>query len=294
MENKACFIIPVYPNHYHFLDFLNTLPDTIDFDIIFILSYNEDYTILESLNYKKIYKVLILENFLSREHIDQIIAKNIIITFKKYFGLNKLKDAYRYLATVDCEIRFINVENIYDKMNHYFTNKKIYGGVADSPNFPVHIGVAHRINSISSQLFNETEQQAISKATYNFQLYFWFSDIPIYESSTLTAFLKHILFSEESTFTSKLDWHMFDYIPYIYYLYLYHNFTIVNIKEYNINRAWSLESMPITTYNKLSEILNYKPMWLIENTYNENKEVLNNDIIMIYHRNDGRYHHFDD
>jgi hypothetical protein len=46
--------------------------------------------------------------------------------------------------------------------------------------------------------------------------------------------------------------------------------------------------MPITTYIKIRDMIGYKPMWLIENTYNENKEILK-DIILVYHRNDGRY-----
>lgn len=292
MVNKACFLIPVYPRDYHFLDFLNTLPDTLNFDIILVLSYNADYTILESLNYKKVYKVLILEHFMSKEYIDQIIQKNVIITFKKYFALNKFKDVYEYLATVDSEIRFITVDNIYQKFKTYFANNRIYGGIVDSPNFPIHINLAYKINSISSQLFNESEQNAIKGATHNFQFYFWFSDIPIYESKSLAAFLNHIKFDED--IVSRLDWHMFDYIPYVYYLHLYHNFTFINIKNNGINRAWSLESMPITTYIAISEKLHYKPMWVIENTYNENKQTLADDVIIAYHRNDGRYHCFDD
>jgi len=50
--NKITFIIPVYPPHYIFLDFLNKLEDSIDFDINLILSFKNDETLLLSYNYK--------------------------------------------------------------------------------------------------------------------------------------------------------------------------------------------------------------------------------------------------
>ena len=47
--------------------------------------------------------------------------------------------------------------------------------------------------------------------------------------------------------------------------------------------------MPIQTYKQVIEKINYRPLWLIHNTYNENKKNIdNNDIILTYHRNDGR------
>lgn len=289
MEKKVCFLIPVYPNDYSFLDFLNTLPDTIDFDIIFIISYKDDYALLESLNYKKVYKVLILENYLEKEYIAKIIEDRNIVTFKKYFALNKYRNTYKYLATVDSEIQFVNVENIYEKFDQYFTNRKIYGGIAQ-------LEFIYDVNSKSASLFNNTEQKAIQEATHNYSLYFWFSDIPIYESDTLCNFLNHISFAEDSTFTSKLEFCIFDYIPYIYYLHLYDNWQFININEHNITRTWSLEIMPITTYNKVVETFNYKPMWVIPSTYNQITDPVSSNIIMLYHRDrtNAKYINFND
>ena len=287
MIQKVCFLIPVYPRDYNFLSFLNILPD-INFDIILILSYHSDYELLESLNFKKIYKVLILEDFLKQEYITKLIDDRIIITFKKYFCLNKYKDTYKYLATIDSEVRFINIDNIYEQFDNFFSNKKVYGGLAK-----FHKELIYKINYNSASIFSLLEQNKIEKGTYNFLLYFWFSDIPVYESNTLNEFLKYISYTDNELFTSKLNWYIFDYIPYVSYVNLYHNFELVNINQYNITRAWSLESMPFTTYTKIKDTLDYTPMWLIENTYNENKEVLN-DIILVYHLNDGRYHHIND
>jgi hypothetical protein len=62
--NKCSFLIPVYPRDYHFLDFLNNIKGVIDFDIIFILSFVDDYTELKKYEYPDIYSVIILEDFL--------------------------------------------------------------------------------------------------------------------------------------------------------------------------------------------------------------------------------------
>ena len=51
--------------------------------------------------------MIILEDYIDKGMINNIISKNIIITFKKYFGLNFLKNNYQYIATLDCEIDFI-------------------------------------------------------------------------------------------------------------------------------------------------------------------------------------------
>lgn len=292
MNNNVCFLIPVYPRDYHFLDFLNSIPSDINFDIIFILSYRDDYNLLESLNYNKIYKVIILEDYLSKDYITTLINNRIIITFKKYFGLNKYKNTYKYLATIDSEIRFINTNNIYERFNDFFNNKKVYGGIVTDPNYG-RKEVVNNTNFNSCLLFKQEERDILQTRLYNFSLYLWFSDIAIYESDTLQTFLDYISYKDDEIFTSKLNWYIFDYIPYLFYLNLYYDFKFININEYGISRNWSLESMPITTYIKIRDMIGYKPMWLIENTYNENKEILK-DIILVYHRNDGRYIHVGD
>lgn len=289
--NQVCFLIPVYPRDYRFLDFLNELTSDINFDIIFILSYKDDYVLLESLNYNKIYKTMILEDFLPREHIDKLIQNRTIISYKKYCALNRYKDIYKYLATVDSEIRFINTTNIYEKFERFFNNKKMYGGGLNDSD--THKELIYKINHTSSMLFSEKERELLEQRTRHFSFYFWFSDIPVYEANTLKGYLEYISYADDESFSSKLDWHMFDYIPYMYYLNLYHGFTFVNVNDYKIARNWSLEFMPITTHQKIKGILQYEPLWVIENVYNENRELLH-DIILVYHRNAGRPINFGD
>jgi hypothetical protein len=127
MNNKSCFIIPTFPRDYNYLEAFNNLPDKIEFDIILILSFKSDLEILKKSNIKKVYSTIVLEDYLSTEYINRVLDKNIIITFKKYFGLNQLKEQYDYIATVDSEIEFVNTNNVYEKFELFCNNKKIIG-----------------------------------------------------------------------------------------------------------------------------------------------------------------------
>lgn len=287
--NKCCFIIPVYPPHYHFLDFLNKLDNPLDFDIVFVLSFKDDLTQLTNYNYKNIYDIIILENHLEKNMIEKLIDKKIIITFKKYFALDLLKYKYSYAATVDSEIEFVNTNNIFDKFKNFCDNKKIIGSLINTNDFRHNL--IKDINVSSSCFFNNSEHyNELINITNNFNLYFWFSDIPIYNMSYMNDYFKFINFNNYEEFIEKIKWYVFDYIPYVYYITLFKNYSIINIKEYGLTREWSLESMPIETYRNVIDKINYRPLWLIYNTYNENKDNLkNDDIILTYHRNDGRY-----
>jgi hypothetical protein len=69
---------------------------------------------------------------------------------------------------------------------------------------------------------------------------------------------------------------------------MYEDYRKINIFDFNINRNWSLESMPFDMYIEVLKT-GYSPLWLIHNTWSENKEKGSDDVIMVYHMNNGRY-----
>ena len=299
--NKTCFIIPIYPPHYNYLTFLNNQPDDLEFDIYLILSYKKDLIELEELGYDKKYKTIVIEDYLNASIINDVLNRPIegqgIITFKKYFALLLLKDKYNYLATCDAEIEFVSYKSVNEKFSNFCLKKIIIGSNVDGernvnnkfeilPQSTL-IEVVEKINRTSASLFNESEIEKL--ASFNFKFYFWFSDIPVYDSKILDKFFKHINFNENEYeyFLKKLNYYVFDYITYIYYCLLYEDYEILNIRDHGINRNWSLESMPYDTYLEVLK-LGYEPMCVIYNTYLENKDKLNN-IILTYHKNNGTY-----
>jgi hypothetical protein len=267
-----------------------------------VLSYREDLTNLESLNYKNIYKTIIIENYLDRKYIDDILNKSIeeqgIITLKKYIALDILKDKYEYLCTVDSESEFVSTNSVYEKLKKYCDRKIIIGSTVDSTRNVTNsfflmsqnelVKVVEKINNESILLFNGEDIEEINSKINN-RFYFWYSDIPVYDSKILIDFFNHIKFNSDSyiEFSKRLNYYIFDYISYAYYCILYKDYNIMDIKEYGVSRNWSLESMPYDTYQEILNI-GYKPMSLIYNTYIENKSKID-DIILIYHKNDGRY-----
>ena len=302
MKNKSCFIIPVWPPHYHYLTFLNNLPSNLDFDIYLVLSYHEDLVLLESLNYKKIYKTLVIEDFLDAKIIETILKKPVenqgIITLKKYIALDVLKNDYIHLCTVDSEIDFVSVENVNEKLEKFCEKKIIIGATVGSERYvknPFYVipqsellKIVEKINDECLTIFSDEIRKQIRNKISN-KFYFWFSDIPVYDSKLLIEFFNLINFNKNTyyEFSTKLNYHIFDFICYVYFCILYKDYKILDVKDHGINRNWSLESIPYDVYLDVLK-LGYNPMCLIYNTYIENKEKINN-IILTYHKNDGRY-----
>jgi len=283
-SNKVAFVIPVHPPHYEYLNFLNSLPNDLDFDIYFVLSYREDLDILNSYNFNQIYNFILLEEKFNRDFISNVINSRTIITFKKYYAINMLKNRYEYIAAVDSEIEFVSVDNVYEKFKQYCDRKKIFGASLNEKR----LEIAKSIIDCSSIFFKQDIQELENK-TYGLTHYFWFSDIPIYDTKIASEFLEFINFENYETFVNKLSWWVFDYISYIYYCVLYKGYDLINLKTYGVTRNWSMESMPIETYFQINEKLSYKPLWLIHDVYHQNKHKIKKDgIIMTYHRNDGR------
>ncbi len=274
--NKIAFVIPVYPPHYHHLKFLEKLPSSYDFDIYFILTYKDDATTLKDLYTNNSYSVIILENYFTKDFINKILANRAIITFKKYFGMSLLMDTYDYISAVDCEIEFANIENIYEKFNKVCQEKLIVGSHIDGINrFQTEM-----INKNCLLFLNNNDIQKLIPLINN---YFWFSDIPIYDSRIFKEYLYYIDFFNYENIVGRMNWFIFDYIPYIYYAALYHNYKILNVKDYGINRNWSLESMPYTTYKKVFETMRWAPLWSIYKEYNKDDDMYKN-IILLYHK----------
>lgn len=288
--NKVAFIIPVYPPHYGYLNFLNDLPNNLDFDIHFILSYKEDLDILKSHNFNPVYKTILLDEELDHSLISNMINSRVIIMFKKLYALNLLKDQYEYIAAVDSEIEFISTDNVYEKFKQHCDKKKIFGS---SVNAERGRGLKEIVEY--SALFFKDNIEELKSKTYGLTHYFWFSDIPIYDTKIASEFLKFIDFENYEQFVNKVCWWVFDYISYIYYCVLYKDYQLVNLKDHGIMRNWSMESMPIETYFDVSEKLSHKPLWLIHDAYHQNKNRIDRgDILMTYHRNDGHTHLMND
>ena len=136
---------------------------------------------LNKWNYNKVYSCIILEDYIDKIFIKNLIHNRTIITYKKYFALNKFKKLYKYCAVVDSEISFVNTENIFQKLETFSKNKKIIGSQIATNDF--RHDLTKSINLSCASFFNKNPEEyaKLKQLTKDFNIYFWFSDIPIYD-----------------------------------------------------------------------------------------------------------------
>jgi len=263
--DNVALLIPTHQPHYNLIyNLINKFKaNEIFIDIFLVFSSQNDWN-----------------NFLLKDAINPLIITeplktNSIITFKKFFGLKKLINSkYEYIICCDSELDFIpenfSKENLNDKINKIFNNKKIYAG--DTTGVWVNI-----ISNISANVFPDKINE-LKKITNDFNLYFWWSDLPVYRKSDLIHFF--------DTFNyENIVWHHFDHLIYQYYLILFHDFKIIDTTPIT-NRKWSLEGLNTNdplVLNKLLEI-DYGFSWNNKSFYNIAKEyIIMNKGLFIYH-----------
>jgi hypothetical protein len=264
--DNIAFLIPIYPPHYHYIyNLINKcINNDIEVDIFLVFSNSIDY-----------------DNFYMKNGIKPIICDHLntesIITYKKFFGLKQLANSkYDYIICCDSEIdilcdNFTN-ENINNKIQQIFNNKKIYAGVCDSDE-PLYT----RITQTSANLFPE-QYDFLKNITNNFTLYFWWSDLPVYRRADITPFLSMINY-DNIVFTH------FDHIIYQYYLILYHGFEIINTTPITDLRH-SLECLFTTDINILNKLLdiNYGFSYITNRMYTLNKNfIYSQKGFLLYH-----------
>ena len=306
--NKVAFVIPIYPKDYTYLSFLCNLSTEKEFDIILVLSYHVDKELLYSGNFEQsksnnkknkytinelpspsnITKIYVLEDFFPTSFIDKMINKKMYPTFKTYFALEQLvkeKSEYEYIACTDCEITFKNTTGVYDKFSNFFKQKKILG--ASVSNQFDQYNASYRIVSESAAFFTEEEQVILREKTNNYSFYSWFSDIPLFDMKDVDAFLRVIKFYNHEEWLENNTWFVFTVIPYYHYLVLNKGFELIDTKNYDIPREWSMETATLRTYIRVIERCPYTPMWVVDEIYSS--DPIFSNIVMTNHTDRAAY-----
>lgn len=256
-KKNVCFLIPIHPKHFSLVyEFIKKCKI---FDIFLIFSSEKDYDQFEMKNGIK--KIVIPEN----------VITNSIVTYKKFWALDKvLKNSYYdYIIACDSETDVIEknftIDNVIKKIESFFYHKRIYGGKVDDDS-------VIEICKCSANRF-EKNIDTIMKETDNFSVYTWWSDIPVYRKNDLIHFFQVVDYT-------NLEWNHFDHMIYQYYLILYHNFTIIKI-----DHNWSLEgqNFSLEKLEKLKkEGVDFN--WIIPSAYKANKNFYeNNGTFLLYH-----------
>lgn len=211
ITNKVAFVIPVYTPHFGNAKQLynsyihNNLNEQADFWLIFT-NENEKEAFGE-------YKYSIVYN--SKLGVD----RDGIINKKKLYALNELKDKYKYIIILDSESLFIKNINILNICKQYFSNKILYGNKTNNE-------AIDYVNLVR----NNCKRFYIKNNNFyklNTDLYLWFNQPCIYNSSHIKHFFNVIDYDKNISNIKFID---YDYYIYMYYLILYHDFSICDME----------------------------------------------------------------
>ena len=259
---NVAFLIPIHPPKYHDIyNLVNRLKENnICMDCCLVFSSMSDY---DRFTMKDAIKPIIITHELTTKSI---------ITYKKFYGLKQLSQSkYDYIICCDSEIDIVpenfTSENINEKIRQIFDNKVIYAGSTGYRN----------ITNTSANLFPD-HHELLKSATNNFNLYLWWSDLPVYRRADLEPFFNMINYD-------NIVWDHFDHVIYQFYLVITDKFRIVNTSPItNIN--WSLERLNTKDENVLNNLLDIGCgfSWISKSMYNNAKEYMKEKkCFLIYH-----------
>ncbi|NBP66412.1 MAG: hypothetical protein EBU66_17420 [Bacteroidetes bacterium] len=270
----TAFLIPVHPPKYtHVYEMINSFRENnICIDLYTVFSNNEDY-----------------QMFLMKDYIKPIIVSGSlnnksIITFKKFYGLKHLANSsYEYIIVCDSETTIIpenfTSENITEKLSNIFTNKKIYAGDISQLDDASTKDFLTSITRSCASLFSGSQYEHLRNITNNFNLYFWWSDIPVYKREHLVSFFNIIDYT-------NIEYVHFDHVIYQLYMVIKEDFQIVDTTPIT-NTKWSLEMLDTDNLDILSKLLtiDYGFGWVTKKMYRSRNYnfLMINKTLLIYH-----------
>ena len=257
--NKSIIIVPTYPPHYPFIEELIKSYEQYDInaDLMFVFSNESDRLSFNNENY---INVVLPDEF---SHID---FHRGIIHLKKFFGLQEsIKLGYNFAGVVDSETRVIKSIDANVLFENFCRDKLVYGTICDNPWIT-------RLTVSPFKFFNEEEVVRLKEITNNGLIYFWCSNIPIYDLSIFKLFNERISLSDYCSISSDFD---FDYTVFMYYALLYHDYRLEVVPKHlsiSGNDGSSiieyLGFYPSSIPENISqEVLDYiKPFWINHGT----------------------------
>jgi len=280
---NIAFVIPIHPPKYNYI--YNLIEKfkkyNIKIDIYLIFSSQNDYN---AFNMKSDIHYFIASFDLKLDDN----GRTPIVTCKKFFALKQLCNSteYDYFICCDSEIDIIpenfTCKNLNDKIENIFNNKLIYAGnLKDNPPNLAHIiPPANNVNKKSAKLLLSYYDK-LKTITDDFNLFFWWSDLPVYRKTDLIDFFNTININNYQ----DMQYEQFDYIIYQYYLIIKHNFKIIN-HSLLTNCYYSLEYLWDTDINMMHKLSDLKVgfSWCSKRVYEHNRDfLLAKKLCIIFH-----------
>ena len=248
---KSCFLAPVHPPKFHFAEkFIQSYNQHFEDNDIFLMFTNED----EEKQFKEKYPNLKYQSFLYEP--GKIISGSPA-SEKKFWGAKYLFNNFSYdrIALIDVDSLFFrNVD--YDQLfQNYLLNRKIYGHIV------IRSDVILGINQKCLRFFKEEHRHLIQKLMQDFNVFFWFNEIPIVERNSFREFDEYINLDKIIPELTNYD---FEYILYAYFLMIKGYMNLI-ISDYRVNsdNGGILEiQKKISPDDFRLEYIKMNPMWI--------------------------------
>jgi hypothetical protein len=213
----------------------------------------------------------------------------VVIAIKKYYALMTLAESdYDYFVVVDSEVEVIpeyfTKENILSKINHIFSNKKVFGGTLDMEDAAA--GCYINILKCSASVFRSPDDfRKLLTLTKGFTLYTVWGDIPVYERRSLKDFFEKI----DVQRIEHRDY--FDDVIYSNYLVLHQGFSFVNVTERIPHVRTSFEVMIGYTPEEMKVVkdLGFSFSWITGQGYDQHAEFLQEQKTYMKFHTDRKY-----
>jgi hypothetical protein len=260
---KVCWVVPVHPPHFDLylrhLKIAYKLVRGVSHVAVFTTRAEADAFLgLESSVRPE--RLVVLEDFFSRESLDLFLLTKSIINVKKLFAVKHLQHSYSHLIVTDCEVEVVAPLSIEDIVSHRTF-------------FPFHrVTKSHLLQKVAApaaMIVAEDDRNWVMKNLVDRGLYSWFSDLPIYESLRLEGFWERFSLLDNDDFL-RLTYDTFDYILYQYHLVLSSRGSgeeiweeVKSDFESAIGSAWEIGNQTQAGHRFLEEASKrHQPLWV--------------------------------
>ena len=227
--HKVAIVVPVHPPKKKYVrNLIKSFRKNNSqyFDFYMIYTNEEEKECFNKMNEN--IKSIVLPTDINHSEIQTRLLYPI---FKKLYAVYILSqnDQYEYIITIDAESLFLDMKYIHNICKRFTEKKEVYGNICNS---------CQKYNKVCKSLLKEFDKTFKNIDT---SIYFFFSQIPIYECHIAKEFFKFIQFHQFDKIIRKMTWETFEYPLYYYYCVARYGYKIVNLENFGINVKHSLE-----------------------------------------------------
>jgi len=177
-----------------------------------------------------------------------------IVNVKKLIAIKALYKEYDWLGVYDCETEYVKPVNL-DELYSDIGSKKYFKANYSSLGGPV-------IKKIATMLGLE-ENEKVIKETENFTLYWWFQNIPVYDTSEVGRFLEW-MDSKPNIEEILNEYLCFDFLMYSLYMIAYRDW---KVRPYDFHLdIGAVEQFRLDEEQRLKIIEAFQPNWCVDRT----------------------------